>query len=270
MAKQLDCTTSITSTQNNGIHGFHFGQNMTFHRLNHLGSNRQLGKVDNWGGCWSTSKSNHSNQQMPCEYSSVNSPLNSALIVALKTILTSSQHVTAGIISNVHCSLWHVAHFRRCSMLNWWASGTQQAAKYSARWSLAFGGGICSVSFLHEGRLCWAFVHPTRLTGRIFQAISIPGRCISELVMFRTISATSPYSVPGYSSSLSPAPQRVPQILTSDAIPQLEQCCTLPGILTALVPAWNGMALMDSRDNVIIFWLGLGLSRTNHGCSILI
>jgi len=34
-AKQMDCTTSIASTQNNGIHGIHFSQHTTFTRLNH-------------------------------------------------------------------------------------------------------------------------------------------------------------------------------------------------------------------------------------------
>jgi hypothetical protein len=36
MAKQLDSTTSITSTQNNGIHGIHFHQHMTFKWRNHF------------------------------------------------------------------------------------------------------------------------------------------------------------------------------------------------------------------------------------------
>jgi len=43
MAKQLDCTTSIASAQNNGIHGIHLGQHTTFNRLNHLPSKRKHG-----------------------------------------------------------------------------------------------------------------------------------------------------------------------------------------------------------------------------------
>ena len=43
MAKQLDCTTSITSTQNNGIHGILFSQHTTFNRVNHVASKRKGG-----------------------------------------------------------------------------------------------------------------------------------------------------------------------------------------------------------------------------------
>ena len=39
MAKQLDCTTSIKSAQNNGIHDIHFGLHTTFSKLNCLASN---------------------------------------------------------------------------------------------------------------------------------------------------------------------------------------------------------------------------------------
>jgi hypothetical protein len=38
MAKQLDCTTSIASTQNNGIHGIHFSLHTTFSRFSHVAS----------------------------------------------------------------------------------------------------------------------------------------------------------------------------------------------------------------------------------------
>jgi hypothetical protein len=43
MAKQLDCTTSIASTQNNGIHGIHCSLHMTFSRLRHLAWKRKHG-----------------------------------------------------------------------------------------------------------------------------------------------------------------------------------------------------------------------------------
>jgi len=43
MAKQLDCTTSIASTQNNGIHGIHFSRHTTFNRLNHFASKLKPG-----------------------------------------------------------------------------------------------------------------------------------------------------------------------------------------------------------------------------------
>jgi hypothetical protein len=43
MAKHLDCTTSITSTQKNGIHGIHFGLHTTFTKLNGLASKQKPG-----------------------------------------------------------------------------------------------------------------------------------------------------------------------------------------------------------------------------------
>jgi hypothetical protein len=43
LAKQLDCTTSIASTQNNGINGSHFGPDMTFSRLSCLANKHKPG-----------------------------------------------------------------------------------------------------------------------------------------------------------------------------------------------------------------------------------
>jgi hypothetical protein len=41
MAKQLDSTTSIESTQNDGILGIHFGPHMTFSKLSSLASKQK-------------------------------------------------------------------------------------------------------------------------------------------------------------------------------------------------------------------------------------
>jgi len=81
MAKQLDCTTSIASTQNHGIHGIHFGPHITFSRLSCLGSKQKPALINISGMDWTTSKSNHSNPQMPYESSSVDSIPGSAMIV---------------------------------------------------------------------------------------------------------------------------------------------------------------------------------------------
>jgi hypothetical protein len=43
MAKHLDCTTSITSTQKNGIYGIHFGLHTTVTKLNGLASKQKPG-----------------------------------------------------------------------------------------------------------------------------------------------------------------------------------------------------------------------------------
>jgi hypothetical protein len=43
--KKLDCTTSIASTQNSGIHGILFSQHTTFNRINHLANKRKRGSI---------------------------------------------------------------------------------------------------------------------------------------------------------------------------------------------------------------------------------
>jgi len=65
---------------------------------------------------------------------------------------------------------------------------TQKVAEYTARWTLAIGGGIHRISFLLEGRLCLVYVHWIWPTSPIFQASSMPGHCISPSVIFEEIS----------------------------------------------------------------------------------
>jgi len=62
-------------------------------------------------------------------------------------------------------------------------------------------------------------------------------------------------------------PQKVRKIRTRHVIPRLEQCYPHWGILTSLVPAWNGIVQMDSRDNVILF-LAIILYMDLHSDSI--
>jgi hypothetical protein len=62
MAKQLDCTTRIESTQNDEIHGVHFGPHITFSRLSHLACKLKPGFINISGVDWITSKSTHSIQ----------------------------------------------------------------------------------------------------------------------------------------------------------------------------------------------------------------
>jgi len=104
MAKQQECSTSITSTQHNGIHGADDGPHTTFSRLSRLASKQQSQSINISGVDWTTSKCNHSNQQMPYESSSQNSILASAMIVGLKMTHISSEHYTTGILSNVSIS----------------------------------------------------------------------------------------------------------------------------------------------------------------------
>jgi len=133
MAKQQDCTTSIMSTQNNGIHGIHVGPHTTFSRLSRFACKQTPGLINISGVDWTTTKSNHSNQQVPYESSSQNWISGSARIVGFKAIHISSEHYTAGIFSNVSSSFWHISHFRRTLILNWCASLTLGAIESTAR-----------------------------------------------------------------------------------------------------------------------------------------
>jgi len=104
IAKQLDCTTGIASTQDNGIHGIHFGPHTTFSRLNHSASTQKSGNINISGVDCSTSKSNTSNLQMPIINSSLKLILGLAVIVGLKMTHISLEHYTTGIFSNVSSS----------------------------------------------------------------------------------------------------------------------------------------------------------------------
>jgi hypothetical protein len=164
MTKQLDCTTSIESTQNDGIHGIHIGLLTTFSRLSRLASKPKPELINISGMDWTTTKSNHSNQQMPCESSSLNSISSLAMTVGLKMTHTSLEHYTSGIFSNVSSSFWHISHFRRTSSLIWCASLTPRVIEFTARSTPAIGGGIHRINLLQERRMCQSYVHLTRLT----------------------------------------------------------------------------------------------------------
>ena len=183
------------------------------------------------------------------------------MIVGLKVICTSSKYYTTGIFPNVYSSFWHIAHFRRTSILDWCASQTRILAEYTPRWTDAIGGEVRKISFLLELRLCQSFVQLTTPTWTIFRATSVTGCSISRLAIFKMISAAHLTRVPGFMSGWCPVPRRVPNILTRHGILWLEQCCLHFGILTSLALAWNGILLMDSRVNVILSWL--------HGSGII-
>jgi len=83
----------------------------------------------------------------------------------------------------------------------------------------------------------------------------MPGRSIIRSVIFGMISAVHPHSMPGFLLSWSTDLRKVRKSLMKPGIPRLEQCCPHFGILTSVALAWIGIVLMDSRDNVILFWL---------------
>jgi len=130
MANQLDCTISIASTQNNGIHGIHIGQHTTFNRINPSASTRKRGSINISGMDWTTSNSKHSNLRMPCESSSLNLILGSAMIIGLKIIHISSEHYNTRIFSNVFSSFLNISHCRGTLILNWCGSPTRKTAEY--------------------------------------------------------------------------------------------------------------------------------------------
>jgi hypothetical protein len=83
-AKQLDCTTTILNSWNNGIHNIYFSQHTMYNRLIHFTSKSKHGQI-HIGGIDSTiSKSNHFNQQMLYGRSSLSTLLGLIMIVGLK------------------------------------------------------------------------------------------------------------------------------------------------------------------------------------------
>jgi len=223
---------------------------------------RKLGLINIWGVDWTTSTSNHFNQQMLYESSALDSISGLAMRVGLKIIRTSSGHCTAGILSNVYSSIWLISDFRHTSILNLCFLQTRKVTENTARWTQVIGGGIRKISYLLEWWLWQAFVHPTRPAWPIFWATTMPGRHISRSVKLEKISTVRPKSAPGFLLGISPVLRKVPTIRTRHGIPQLAQCCPHSGILTSLALACNGIVLMDSRDNVILCWLpGLGIIR---------
>jgi len=164
IAKQLDCTICIKSTQNNGIRGIHFTLHMTFSRRSSLASKRKPGLINISGMNWTTWKSHHSNQQMPYESSSLNLISVSAMIVALKLTHISLEPYTTVIFSNVFFFFWHIYHFRCTSTINRFASLTLRVFESTVIWARAISGGIHRINFRPERELCQSYVHLTRLT----------------------------------------------------------------------------------------------------------
>jgi len=148
---------------------------------------------------WTTSKLIHFNQLMPCESCLLNLISGSARIVGSKIIYLSSEYYTTGIISIVYRFFWHLSHLRHTSILNYCTLCTWKVTDYSARRTQVIGGGIPKNSFVPGQRLYQLFVHPTRLSWPTFRAISMPGCCISQFVIFEMISSGHLTSVPGLS-----------------------------------------------------------------------
>jgi hypothetical protein len=104
MAKQVDSTTSIASTQNHGIHGIHFSQHTTFNKLSYLASKPVHGLSKIWCMDWTAWKSSNVNQQMLSPSVSLKLISVSGMIVGLQIIRLSSEYYTTGIFWNVFSS----------------------------------------------------------------------------------------------------------------------------------------------------------------------
>ena len=107
------------------------------------------------------------------------------------------EHYNTQIFSNGYSPFWHIIQFGHTLILNWCATQTWKISEYTVRSTWVIGGGIPKIDFLQEQRLCQSFVHPTRLTSTICWVISMPGRCISQLVKFDMISTGHLKSTPG-------------------------------------------------------------------------
>jgi len=168
---------------------------------------------------------------MSCKSSSLYPISGSVMIVGLKIIHTSLEHYTTGIFPNVFSSFWHICHFSHTSILKRQALLTRKVAGHTARCTPVIGGGIQEIIFLLEWCLYQSFVYPTRLTWTIFLVLSIRSSDISQLIILEPILASQLESTPGFSLVSFHVPQKVPNILTTHDIPQLQLCCPDSGIL---------------------------------------
>jgi len=168
---------------------------------------------------------------MRCTSCSLKLISGSVAIVELKIIHQSSEHYTKGIISNVFSSSWHISHCRCTLISNWCSLHTRKGSGWTAIWTLAIGGGIRKISFLPLRQLCQSLLHPTRLTARIFRAISMPGRFIFHLVILERSSAVHLLRASEFSLGRSIFHRQVQNIVTRYGILRLELYCHHSGIL---------------------------------------
>jgi len=88
-----------------------------------------------------------------------------------------------------------------------------------------------------------------------YSCSSIPGSCISQLVLFKQKSAAHLKCAHSFSLGWSPVPQMLPNVLTRHFSPQLEQCWPHTEFSTRMVPARNVILQIASSANVIYCWL---------------
>jgi len=232
-----------------------FSSEHPFNRFN-FQTNKWLWELINIRGMdWTTSKSNHSNQQMPHVSPTLNSILGFAMIVGLNIIHISVEHYPTGILPHVHSSFLHISQFRCTSILNWCHALTQKGDKHTARETKTIGGGICIFIFLLEGWLYQSFLHRKRLTRPIWWSIIMLCSCISQLVLFKRISPKHLTCNVWVSVGLGPYTPKGANN-TNEAWHSTVRTELYPHWnLDINIAAWNGTVLTASRDNIIQFWL---------------
>jgi len=234
MAKQLDCTTSIKSTKNNGICATYLGPPTTCSRLICSASNWKHGSINISGMDWTISRLNYSNQQVPLESSSLNSIPGSLIMFVLRMT-----HLSSDIIVQGYFQMYSLTSSTSCF------SGKPRFLTAAHCWLWGWSNILCDnhrrlvvkISFQREWPLCQSYVNPTRLTWPICQAISMPGRCISQLVKLKKIFPGNLQSSSGLFSGGSHIPRKVPKTLMNYGITWLEFYCLNLCILTSLALA---------------------------------
>jgi len=173
MSKQLDCSTRIAITQNNGIHGIDY---RSAHHLQQAQSCSQQAKV------WV-------DQPLRCGLHNFNIKLfqsGDALWKLLSRIdfelgnacwIEDDLHIFRisyyRVILKVYISFLHMSHSMCTSILKPCTLHSRTVAEYTARSKWAIACGIRKISFLLERRLCQLFVHQIGTTWPLFWAISM-------------------------------------------------------------------------------------------------
>jgi len=161
-----------------------------------------------WHGL-ASSRLNHFSQHMPCERSCLNIIVHLAMMVGLKHIQILSDHDTKAIIWTVLWAYLYNSHFWHIMILTWCAMLIHNITKYTARWILPIIDAIPNISMLLQQQIIQSYANFTRLTWPNVRAISIPGHCTRQLVIFDKICKAQVKCTSGILFDWSPVPRQV-------------------------------------------------------------
>jgi len=171
--------------------------------------------------------------------------------VELKFIHISSEHNITAIFSRIYTSFWNISHFRRNSISNWWAWQTQKVTEYKVSWTRVNGGGIHRISFLPGQPFSQTFLHPKRLTWTMFRAFSMPGHCISQLILFEKISAGHLETKPGLSLGWSHMPPKVPKNTNAACHSEVETVLSV--LYSGVCSSSRECAGVSGSDSIVLY-----------------